>query len=926
MVLSDHRGALAELTALLAECTRGAGRFALVSGGLASGKTELLQQFQRHAADTGALLLTAAGAPAERTLQAGIVDQLFHGAGLPPEIADRISHLITPFAATVDESASDVRAIRHGSVRAVHEMCGIVLELTRERPVVICVDDVQFADSSSLQFLLYLRRRMGSGRVLVVLTEWEQPRLTLPLFHGEMTRRPHHRIRLAPLSEAGIADLLREHAGTGDADADADADDPAGAEDPAAVMHRITGGNPMLVRAMIEDRDAGRPAGPERVGPAFGRAVLECLHRWEAGLLEVARAVAVLGEDRTPVLVGRLAGTTPEAAEQVADVLTAAGLLVDGRFRHPGAEAAVLDGMPGAERARLHAHAAELLYQRGAATSVVADHLVAADRVSAGWPVAVLRIAAEQALMCDDVAAAVRYLEPALPAADADERLGITCVLVHALWRVNPAAAVVHAAPLREAMWEGRLRGRDAMSVVQHALWNGDEATAVRALDILKARPELLDAQSAAELRIICQWVHGLGAATATASNAESDADPWVAAAQALGTFWTAEFCADATASAEHILQSCHPGDMALEVVLTALLILVHGGHTERAERWCERLAAEAARSGAVTWQALIEVIRADIALRCGEVVVAVARAETALGLLPHQGWGVSIGYPLAVLLQANSVLGRHRVVGELMRLRVPDAMFSTVCGLRYLNARGHANLTAGRVLAAISDFQNCGTRMRDWGIDLPVLAAWRCGLAEANLLLGRPEVARELIREQMRLPAGDRRTRGTSLRVLAAAGEPDERPALLREAVQHLRQAGDRVELARALSDLSEALAAIGEHGQSRELARVAAEETKASYSGALPIPIDWAAVGAADPPDEPPALSDSERRVAELAAQGHTNREISGLLYITVSTVEQHLTRVYRKLGLKSRADLPRRLAHLTGTTSTRAFEARG
>ena len=103
-------------------------------------------------------------------------------------------------------------------------------------------------------------------------------------------------------------------------------------------------------------------------------------------------------------------------------------------------------------------------------------------------------------------------------------------------------------------------------------------------------------------------------------------------------------------------------------------------------------------------------------------------------------------------------------------------------------------------------------------------------------------------------------------------------------------------------------------------------AEETKASYSGALPIPIDWAVGDAADPPDQPPELSDSERRVAELAAQGHTNREISGLLYITVSTVEQHLTRVYRKLGLKSRADLPRRLAHLTGATSTRAFEARG
>ncbi|GAA1307862.1 helix-turn-helix transcriptional regulator [Saccharothrix xinjiangensis] len=904
----DQGDAFAALSGLLAECAAGASRLALVRGGLAGGKTELLQRFQRHAGSSGAMLLTATGAPAERSLQAGVVDQLFHGAGLPPEIADRVSHLITPIAVGVDEPASDVRAIPHSHVRLVHELCGILLELSRERPVVLCVDDVQFADSSSLQFILYLRRRMmRSGRVLVVLSEWEQPQPTLPLFHAELTRRPHHRIRLAPLGPGGIAELL------GDRVPDADA--------MAAAWHTLTGGNPMLVRAMVEDLEGGHETGPDRVGPAFGRAVLECLHRWEAGLPEVARALAVLGEAQTPVLLGRLAGATPEAAEQAVEVLTAAGLLLDGRFRHPGAASVVLDRTPGAERARLHARAAELLYQRGAAANVVADHLVAADRVSPGWPVAVLRVAAEQALVGDDVAAAVRYLEPTLPVVEQDERLGITSVLVRALWRVNPAAAVVHAEPLHEAMWAGRLRGRDAMTVVQHALWIGDEATAVRALAVLNDNPGVLDAQSAAELRIICQWFHGLDPATAVASDVVADADPWVAAAQAVGTFWTAEFDPGAVASAEHILRSCRLGDMSLEVVLTALLILVHGGRAGRAERWCDRLAAEADRGGAVTWQAILEVVRADIALRRGEVVVAAARAELALGLLPHQGWGLSIGYPLAVLLEANTALGRHRVVADVMRLHVPGAMFATVAGLRYLHARGCGNLAAGRVLAAISDFQNCGTRMREWGIDLPVLAPWRCGLAEANLALGRPDVARALIHEQMRLPAGDRRTRGASLRVLAATVEPAERPALLREAVRHLRRVGDRVELARALSDLSDVLDALGEHGEARGLAEVAAAETKASYSGAVPIPVDWSDEGG----DGRSALSESELRVAELAAKGHTNREISGILYITVSTVEQHLTRVYRKLGVRSRADLPPRLSQRAGA-GPRAFQARG
>ena len=62
----------------------------------------------------------------------------------------------------------------------------------------------------------------------------------------------------------------------------------------------------------------------------------------------------------------------------------------------------------------------------------------------------------------------------------------------------------------------------------------------------------------------------------------------------------------------------------------------------------------------------------------------------------------------------------------------------------------------------------------------------------------------------------------------------------------------------------------------------------------------------------DEQPddGLSEAERRVAALAARGHTNRQIAGMLYITVSTVEQHLTRVYRKLDVKRRSELPARL----------------
>ncbi|MFF3625615.1 helix-turn-helix transcriptional regulator [Streptomyces sp. NPDC002467] len=52
---------------------------------------------------------------------------------------------------------------------------------------------------------------------------------------------------------------------------------------------------------------------------------------------------------------------------------------------------------------------------------------------------------------------------------------------------------------------------------------------------------------------------------------------------------------------------------------------------------------------------------------------------------------------------------------------------------------------------------------------------------------------------------------------------------------------------------------------------------------------------------------LSQSERRVASLASAGYTNREIAAKLFVTMSTIEQHLTRIYRKLNISRRQDLP-------------------
>ncbi len=167
--------------------------------------------------------------------------------------------------------------------------------------------------------------------------------------------------------------------------------------------------------------------------------------------------------------------------------------------------------------------------------------------------------------------------------------------------------------------------------------------------------------------------------------------------------------------------------------------------------------------------------------------------------------------------------------------------------------------------------------------------------------------------------------TAGVSLRLKAWTGAPGERQAVLRRAVDELRRSGDRLELARAMADLGRVLKESGEPGRANMVNRRAWHLAKACGADALQERILPGHVPASAPATGPTTaeeagtgprvaytelgdrLSDSEKRVAMLAVHGHTNREIALKLYITVSTVEQHLTRVYRKLNITRRQDLP-------------------
>jgi len=205
------------------------------------------------------------------------------------------------------------------------------------------------------------------------------------------------------------------------------------------------------------------------------------------------------------------------------------------------------------------------------------------------------------------------------------------------------------------------------------------------------------------------------------------------------------------------------------------------------------------------------------------------------------------------------------------------------------------------------------GRRFESLGGSNPAFTPWRSQAAVALLQLGDRTEASRLAFEELELARvwGAPRALGAALRVAGVSqGDADGLP-LLEEAVGVLADSPAKLEHAKARTELGAALRRTNQRSRARDHLRHAVElaticgatplvnraETELLATGARPRRI--ALSGAA-------SLTPSERRVAELAAQGPTNREIAQVLFVTPKTVEVHLSSTYRKLGISSRSQL--------------------
>jgi DNA-binding CsgD family transcriptional regulator len=918
MMLIERDEHVASLDRLLADCSAGNGQVVLVESAVAHGKTELLRIFSERAVSAGSLCLNASCSQVESAFPMGVLSQLFHNVDMPPGLRERVAGLLDS-GTSISISGNDAAGVVEPAMAHVfHGIFLVLLELTKDTSVLIGIDDVQHADVASLHCLLYLVRRVRSARVLVVFTQAERLPSVHSSLHAELRRLAHcHRINLTPLSEAGVASLLAEY------------QDREQAQACTKECYAASGGNPMLVQALLEDHSTSG-AGP---GRHYRQAVVNCLYRCEPTVLDVARGLAVLGADVSSAELGELVGAGPDVAAMAVELMTAAGLLAGGAFRHSAGVLAVLEDMPPQDRVDLHRRAARLLHDRGAPAIAVARHLVSAGHIADLWVAGVLAEAADQALLADEVALAVECLalaQLALP--DDMSRVAVRAKLARAEWHINPSTAQRHFTPLIAAMRANQLDPRDAIAMIRQMLWHGQLTEAAEVLNWVRSvSPGKRDSahdEVGTELRDVELWTAcvypPLGRKYHIPRKPVGDhavvlltTDPWLRSTAALAEGLTRGNLYDAVTRAEHFLREVHLSHAtpwAEEPALLALLTLIYTGRTSAAAGWCERLLHEATARHAPTWQATFGAVRSEIALRQGDLRVAVTHAQAAMTHMSPKSWGVAVGFPLGCLILATTRTGDYDEAVKHVAQPVPEAMFQSRYGLHYLHARGHHYLATNRHHAALADFLSCGELMRGWGLEMPEFVPWRTSAAEAWLCLNNHDQAKRLIFDQLaRLGTDGSRTRGTSLRLLAAGTRASRRPQLLTEAVDIFDSCGDRFELARALAELGRAQHALGEHKRARMMLRRAWHVAKTCdatplcravlrepMTGALTVPQSESSAGI-------DSLTGAERRVAALAVAGYTNREIATKLFITASTVEQHLTRVYRKLNVKYRRDLP-------------------
>ena len=906
---------LGTIQAFLDRVPEGSGAL-LLSGEAGIGKTVLWEAGLDEAEQRLACVLLHRGAEAEASLSfAGLSDLL---APVFDEVASSLAPMrrraleVALLLVEPGEKAPDPHAIGLA-------LLDVLRALAERGPVVVALDDVQWLDPSSAAVLQIALRRLRNEPVgvLATLRSAPDPAASLELERAFAAERLT-RVSLGPLSLGALRRLVEERLGL----------ELTRLE--AIRVQEASAGNPFFALEL------GRELVRTNTRPVAGRTlpVSESLHELLDGRLarlpsetgDVVLFAAALARP-TIELVSAAHGEPARVLEAVATAAQAGVLELDDsrvRFSHPLLASICYEQAPPWKRRAIHGALAEAVTDveeqaRHLALAVAGPDAVVASHLDAATEHAAARGATASAADLADLAA---EFTPADPARARQRRFRAATfhrlagngergvALLEQLLGEVPSG-VERADVLLELVTTHRGNIPKLIRFADEALVEaaGDDARSAQILaargfvylNAANARAALADTQAALEKAERAGDPTLLATAIAHAGRAET---------------WTAEITPgllERGAEIEERLGLTLPYYDSPRFALARLLARLD--EIDRARALFEELVAKASARGdeearvTVLWQlSMLEWLVG----RWPRSLEHATAAQELTEQTDHPHGRVWMGQVKTLLAADLGLVDEARASAEEGITHAQESSFETF-SIMITGALGRLELALGNVKAAGGHLRELPGRFLAGGVNDPTAPLWADAI-ETLVALGELEQARAYLEpyesNAQRLGSALARVGAARCRGLVLAAEGDRAAGIAALKASVAETAPFPLERGRTLL----CLGTVRRQAQQKRSAREALEQALAIFEelGALL----WADKARAElkriggrprPSDE---LTATERRVAELAARDRSNKEIAAELYMGVSTVEAHLSRVYRKLGIRSRTGLAGRI----------------
>ncbi len=937
--LLEREEELELLGAAVERLGEGVGGAVAIEGPPGIGKTALLESAKGRIADAGIGTIQARCGEFELDFPFGVARQLFErrvtgqGAKTRARLLEGAAAHAAP-ALGLETGEGEMGGTAEPSVdlpfTVIHGLYWLLARLSEKGPLAVVVDDAHWCDDPSLRFLTYLVPRLGDLPVLLLVASRPAAPERAAAMGAILGGPDVKRVVPGPLGDEGSRALLGQ------------AFAKPVEKSFASACHEASGGNPFLLSELaqslvadsIEPVDANAQRVRNLVPAAVVNSVLMRIGRMPAPCGDLAAAIAVLGSEVEPRLAAALAGIGPDAIFEPLEALERAGILAGERplrFVHPLLREAVRAELPLARREALHAGAAALLRTEGAKPDEIAHHLLDAPRLGARETVSTLRQAATNAVGGGAPEAAVTYLLRALaepPSADVQAGLRYELGVAGWLSGRDPAVLIEDLRAGLNGAWSPSERATRAIALARAVASTGDVPSAFGVLEGQIEAAGTGTGEAAARLRAehaALGLLHPDTRDRAIELIEDRAAHPSggdIGALLELGvlaTYRSLDGSADESAAiAEAALDggrllACEGADSVAFHI--ALLVLMVADRHEAAQTHLDQAADQARRGGSAVAFGSVCAMSSVLAWRRGDMPGTEAQARSALepGLAPPFILPLIVACLALALVDkgeldaAEEELGRFGNAYELPELMQVNMAFF---------ARGALHEAQGRCDEALTDLAELDRRNLRLGI-MNSAVPWRPVAVGAALREGNRDLANELAADEMAFAErwGTATAMGQALRAGGLAKGSDGIEDL-REAVGVLEPTGSRRESTLALINLGSALRRAGERKEAREhltaglelaqrcgaarLASMAHEELK--VAGAKPRRLQFSGAD---------SLTAAERRVAQMAADGLANREIAETLFLSTRTVENHLSRVYRKLDITSRSGLGQALS---------------